>query len=213
MLQKFILTSSLVKRYQEEVKRRTKSKSKGWQILPGDPIWKACEKAADLCLKNNWDGTLFILSRFELEAWAQKRFRVKSLPYNLLVSPKPEEIYQEFLAKFKNKWRGASKAALKDSHTHFCQMQDSLYRVSKLKIKPEEYKNFLSWLAPCFLATEASFMDDFFSGEVHEKEIPEVLVLWDKMEDDPLVADHFIRLRDRAEKEIEKLTGGTTVEL
>lgn len=192
-----IMVASIVQRFLDESLKQSNKPIPKHLALPGSKIWKACQKVASVCAVNNFDPTLFVLSRFDSFGWwAKKKFKVKSLPCNLLVNPKPEETYQEYVKKLKDRWRDSLDDHLTNLNDPYrLQFEDSMYRVKSLNLTPEKYLSFASWLAPCFLATSGEFMYLVESGRINGEDIPqEVHELWDKMEDSPKFAEYILRL-------------------
>lgn len=201
-IERMILVGRMVKRFKMETQKQSGKNTKNWNVFQCDPLWKACEKAVDLCERNGWDHTIFLKSRFEkLGPWAQKKFKVKSLPMRLLCSPRAEEIYNEYVAVLQDMYRESFSEYVDGSLDLIkCQMVDSWYIVKKLKIPSEKYEEFKEWLAPVFLATSKEVANRALtSGSLGENYLPqEVIDFWLNMND--LEFDKLVNLRKEAKE-------------
>lgn len=209
MIRQTILVGSMVRRFKKEVAKQSGVSTSGWSVMPNDTLWVACEKAVRLCEENQWDATMFVMSRFViLGPWAIKKLGVKSLPIRFLCKPRAEEIYIQYEEMLKDKYRESYKDYEKEvDEIAICQLTDGVYRAKKLKLKPKEYLDNRGWLGFFFLASDDDFMDLVINDSIDFDDVPyEVKQIWKNM-DDKKDGEEYSRNLRRMRRKAERRAG------
>lgn len=157
------------------------AKVKPWSILPGDVLWNMLKKVAQFCTQKNFDITMFIESRYDKYFfWARNRMGVQTLPYKLLLSPKPEEVYLEYEQKVHRMWKDTTEAFIEDKHFILRSiLQDALWVKKKLAIVKEQLPIYLQWFHPYALAVDPDYIDFVLLGRLEPTQ--QILEVWNNI--------------------------------